>query len=91
MKSPFENIDKAFKPFEEALEWRQDNRKHLRGIFHGVVLQGSMENSNAGVSISPLTADMWTIQVCEDVKFLNDIKIGDEIVVLCSNTRLTVQ
>jgi hypothetical protein len=77
MKSPFENIDKAFNPLTEPLEWIQDNRKHLRGIFYGVVLQGSIENSSAGVSISPLTADMWTIQVCEDIKFLNDIKIGD--------------
>lgn len=91
MKSPFENIDKAFNPFEEPLEWIQDNRKHLRGIFHGIVLQGSMENSSAGVSISPLTADIWTIQVCENVKFLNDIKLGDEIVVIRSNVRLIVQ
>lgn len=91
MTNPFENIDKAFKPFEEPLEWRMDAKPHTRGVFRGVLLQGSMENSNAGVSISPLLADMWTIQVCEDIKFLNDIKIGDEIVVLRSNESLTVQ
>ena len=91
MTNPFENIEKAFEPFEEQLEWTQDKKPHSRGIFKGVVLQGSLESSSAGVSLSPLVADIWTIHTSEKILFLSEIKIGDTIGRLNCKDKLTVQ
>lgn len=79
MKNPFENTGKAFKQFEEPFEWRMDAKPHTRGVLRGVLLQGTQDSQSAGNSLAPITANVYTIHVTEEIKFLCDIKIGDTL------------
>lgn len=91
MKSPFDDIDKAFMPLEEPLTWVQDKAPHMTSTFYGVVLQGAMETMTAGVQTARLVADSWSVRIPAKSLAVDKMSIGDTIERGCwKSTVLTI-
>lgn len=86
----FENVT-AFEPMSEPVVWRQDAASHRSGTFNAVVLHGAVDSSSAGHALSPVVADVWTVNAPIDCAIAAGVAIGDTLERLESGDLLTVQ
>ncbi|MBR0196922.1 MAG: hypothetical protein IJQ34_02200 [Kiritimatiellae bacterium] len=92
MKVKFIN-EKALAPMLRAVQWREDRAPHRSGTFRAQILQGSTQSQGAGPSLSPVTADQWSVRLppAEAANPLAAyIAIGDELTIAAGLT-LAVQ
>ena len=86
----FENVA-AFEPLVEPVVWRQDAAPHHEGTFNAIVNRGAVDSETAGSSISPVTADVWSVHAPTACAIAAGVTIGDTIKRLNSGATLTVQ
>lgn len=81
----------AFGPLSEPVVWRQDAAPHRSGTFNAVVLRGGADSESAGHSLSPIVADVWTVNAPVDCAIAAGVVVGDTLERLECGELLTVQ